>query len=317
MSASFAELFGWGGAQGNPRISVPIFASRAWVAPTDGIAIIRAMGAGGSGARGAYSTGGYSGGWGCRVVRVLKGQSIAVAIGAGGAAPMAIGPGNAGGDTAVTVGGVTYTAKGGPGGLQQASGTITVPAAPALPAGWHFGAAGARPGFIPGGFSGGAGVDILAQGNDATSSGSVASNTGGAGTGAGPVAQAGGAGHGGGALQGGLSALGQEPANPGPVADAMQGEWGISFFGGGGGAGATSGNGGAGGNGGNGGGGGGGYGGYGGRGGHGGGGGGGGGGGNVGSGAGGLGGGGGAGNNSAGAGGNGYVHIEFFADTGV
>ena len=290
MSAGFGELFGGGGGQGQPRISVPIFTSRTWTAPADGIAIIRAMGAGGSGGRGAGSgkaaTGGYSGAWGGRVVRILNGQAINVAIGAGGAAPSIEGPGAAGGATTVTVDGVTYTAPGGAGGLRAASGAVAPPVAPDLPAGWHFGAKSMRPGGVSNGATGGAGVDILMQGGDATSSASI-SGSGGGGTGSQSDDT-----FGGGAMPGGRAATGVlATTGDGAVFDASQGEWGISFFGGGGGG---SGSGGSGGNGG-------------------------GGGGSNGTtgGRGGIGGGGGGGGNTAGAGGDGYAHIEFFADFGV
>ena len=273
MSVDFTKLFGGGGAVLGPTLSTNFFESRTWVAPQDGIVIVRGMGAGGGGARGATSaTGGYSGSWGCKIVRVKKGDTVSVAIGAGGAAPSSIGNGTAGGDTVITIDGVQYIAYGGPGGVF--GGASAPPNGPSPSANWDFGAASVKPGRVPGGGStGGAGVDILAQGNNATTSDSTP-YSGGGGTGSKSVAQVGG-----GAMPGGKSALNSGPASPAVVFDASQGEWGISFYGGGGGV--------YGGNGGNGGGGGGG-GGYGGN------------------------GGGGGGN-----GGQGFAHLKFYADMGV
>jgi len=292
------------------RISYPIFNTKDWIAPADGLAIVRVMGAGGSGARGNGTAsylggGGYSGAWGCKIVRVTKGQVLSFIIGAGGAnQTMAATAGNNGGNSSVTINGVMYVAAGGAGGL---TGTNSdVPNAPALPSTWDFGAASVKPGWyygVTGGSAtGGAGVDILMQGNNATTSASI-NFSGGGGTGSPSDGTTGG-----GAGPSGVNALGQPDA--GSVFDASRGEWGISFFGGaggnssggnanggngGGGGGAPSGNGGNGGNGG-------------------------GGGGNSGGGAGSSYGGGGGGNSGgapSGNGGNGYAHIEFFPDTPV
>lgn len=296
MSAGFGELFGGASGNSQPRISVPIFTSRTWTAPADGVAILRAMGAGGGGSSQAAATGGGSAAWGCRVVRVLAGQQITFVIGAGGVSGTT---GADGGNTTITVGGTTYTAPGGKGGTGAATGTPVVPAPTPLPAGWHFGAVGVRPGAVSNSRTGGAGVDILAQGGDATTSNGL----GGGGTGA-----AGQGNNGGGAILGGRGdAFGRSSAGAGNYVDASRGEWGISFYGGGGGMSGTDGT--AGGNGGGGGGGtsnagaAGGYGG-------------GGGGGALAGGAGGLGGGSGGGSGAA-TGGNGYAHVEFFADLGV
>ena len=299
--ATLAQLMGIGsGAALAPSVSRPFFESGTFTVPNDGVVELRGMGAGGSGAKASTGspTGGYSGAWGAKLVRVNKGDTITVAIGAGGAAGAANANGNSGGATSLTVGGVTYSAPGGPGGVYAASGVPTVPNGPALPANWDIGAASVKPGAVAGA-TGGAGVDILAQGNNATSSASAV-NSGGGGTG-GPGAGT----NGGGALTGGKSISGLGPANPGVVEDASNGEWIISFYGGSGGSGSSGpgGNGGGGagsGAGGNGGGGG----------------------GSSGSngGAGGLGGGGGAngsGATLAGKGGDGFAVIHFAADLGI
>ena len=297
MSVDFTKLFGGGGAVFGPTLSTNFFESRTWTAPQDGIVIVRGMGAGGGGARGATATGGYSGSWGAKIVRVKKGDTISVAIGVGGAGRAGSdGNGTAGGNTTITVKGVQYIAYGGPGGVF--SGASAPPNGPSPSANWDFGAASVKPGWVSGGCTGGAGVDILAQGNNATTSASV-TNSGGGGTGSSGIGISGG-----GAMPGGKSALGSVPASPGGNFDASQGEWGISFYGGAGGAGSLAG-------GGNGGGGG-----VAGMGGNGG-----GGGGNGGSGTGGgggIGGGGGASNTgNGGNGGQGFAHLKFYADMGV
>ena len=287
------------------RISYPIFSSRTWTAPFDGLAIVRVMGAGGSGGQNSVTiptaTGGYSGAWGCKIVRVTAGQELTFIIGAGGT-PRAFSPalGIGGGNSSVTINGVMYVAAGGAGGSFNQT---TVPDAPALPNTWDFGAASVKPGIFPGGVTGGAGVDILMQGNNATTSASL-NGSGGGGTGGPSFSLAGGA-----MTPTGTNALGT--ADGGTGYDASRGEWGISFIGGsggrpgGGGGGNGGGGGGASGNGGNGGNGG--------------------GGGSsavipdisgagIGLGNGGLGGGGGS---NGGSGGDGYAHIEFFPDTPV
>ena len=244
MSIDFTKLFGeGGGALLGPTLSTNFFTSRTWIAPQDGIVIVRGMGAGGGGAgdvlSSAPATGGYSGSWGCKIVRVKKGDTISVAIGAGGAA------GQAGGDTIITINGVQYIAYGGPGGVF--GGTNAPPDGPSPSTNWDFGAASVKPGRVSGGATGGAGVDILAQGNNATTSDSVAAS-GGGGTGSKSSGTLGG-----GAMPGGKSAAGSGPTDPGIVFDASQGEWGISFYGGsGGGSGGYGGNGGIGGGGGSG-----------------------------------------------------------------
>ena len=225
MPVDFTKLFGNGGAVLGPTLSTNFFESRTWIAPQDGIVIVRGMGAGGGGARSYTSaTGGYSGSWGCKIVRVKKGDTIGVAIGAGGIGRHGTeGNGGPGGNTVITIGGVQYIAYGGPGGVALATGPL--PNGPSPSANWDFGAASVRPGWAAG-QTGGAGVDILAQGNNATTSASTL-YSGGGGTGA-----PGNGGGGGGAMSLGRSGLGSGPSNPAVTFDASQGEWGISFYGG-------------------------------------------------------------------------------------
>lgn len=284
--------------------SLNFVTARTWIAPQDGIVVVRGMGAGGSGAKGANATGGYSGSWGLKTVSIKKGDTVSVAPGAGGLPVSVTGShGNAGGNTIITINGVAYIAYGGPGGVYNSAAAL--PNGPAPSSNWDFGASSVRPGWIAGTMaSGGAGVDILAQGNNATTSGAVANDyTGGGGTGSPSVGGAGG-----GAI-GTASALGQSITglNPGIFFDAGNGEWGLSFYGGSGGPAGRSQAGWAGGNGGGGGG----SGTYGGApGGPGG-----GGGAGNGPGAGGYGGGGGATNNASyatGKGGDGFAHLKFF-----
>lgn len=287
--SKFTELFLAGGGKVlAPSLQTNFFTSRTWTAPQDGYIVVRAMGAGGGGARvsNGSGTGGYSGSWGAKALRVAKGDTVVVNIGAGGAGKTGTdGNGTAGGDTTIIVKGVTYTAYGGPGGL--ANSASTPPNGPSPSANWDFGAASVKPGWAAGAITGGAGVDILAQGNNATTSAST-NSSGGGGTG-GPSASV----QGGGAV-GTSSATGQPAANPPVYVDASGGDWGISFYGGSGGVSAgVGGNGGGGagvgvGTGGNGG---------------------------IGGGGGSV---GGSGNsNVGGKGGNGYAHLKFYADMGI
>ena len=310
--SNFTDIFpGGGGEILGPKLSVPFLQSSTWTAPQDGVLEMRAMGAGGGGAKQISSTGGYSGAWGAKAVRVRKGDVVTLVIGAGAPSTSVIGNGAAGGATTITHAGITRTAPGGPGGIGQESGVPVVPNGPALPVGdWDFGAASVKPGAVAG-VTGGAGVDILAQGDNATSSESV-DCSGGAGTG-GPGNGPGG----GGAFRFPVAmryadVSGRLSGAEGSYLDASDGEWVISFYGGSGGIGFGNGGNGGGGGGGDLGGGGGGNGGI-------------GGGGGAASGAansgnGGIGGGGGGNSTSAGytagAGGNGYACLHFYPDIG-
>ena len=82
--SKFTELFPNGGNVLSPTLQTNFFSSRNWVAPQDGVVVIRAMGAGGGGACGSNATGGYSGSWGAKSLRVSKGNTVVVSIGAGG-----------------------------------------------------------------------------------------------------------------------------------------------------------------------------------------------------------------------------------------
>ena len=304
--ARLARIAAGAGSRSPLKLSVPFFQSDTWTAPQDGVLEMRAMGAGGGGSQVASGsgTGGYSGAWGAKLVRVKKSDVVTVTIGAGGTGgPAANTNGSNGGACTIVVGGVTYTAPGGLGGRYAASGVPSLPAAPVLPTGWDIGAKSVKPGAAVGCRTGGAGVNILARAGDATTSASV-DTSGGGGTGAASSGV-----EGGGASPFGCSASGALPANPGVIERADNGEWVISFFGGGGGSNyGTGGNGGGGGGGG----------GTGGNGGSGGNGGGGGGGGGYGGGDGGFGGGGGcSGSGGGGSGGNGYACLHFYPDTGV
>lgn len=300
-SAVFPGVSGGGGAVLAPSLQTNFFTSRTWTAPQDGIIVVRAMGAGGGGARGSNATGGYSGSWGAKALRITKNTVVTVSIGAAGVGRSGTnGDGTAGGNTTVTVNGVTYTAYGGPGG--KFSSASALEDGPGPSSNWDFGAASVKPGWASGSVvTGGAGVDILAQGGNATTSASV-SGSGGGGTG-GPSEGS----VGGGAI-GTAAATGQVARNPPAFVDASGGDWGISFYGGSGGSsdpgpGGNGGGGGGGGSasgvtGGNGGGGGAGS--------------------SSSAGAGGLGGGGGgASTNTSGSGGKGFAHLKFYADMGL
>jgi hypothetical protein len=266
-------------AGGMLRLQYPIFETRTWTAPADGHAVVAIMSGAGGGARGASATGGYSASWATKALRVSKGQPLAVVIGAGGAAQAtANSNGNGGGDSSITIDGVTHSTPGGPGGVYVASGApITADGPISIDQWWDMAVASVRPGSVASGATGGAGVDILAQGNNATTSASITSG-GGGGTGAPSVGSTGG-----GALPGGLDALGS--ATRGSSVLIQSGLWMLPFWGGNGGD-VNGGNGGNGGGGGN----------YNG----------------ANTGRGGVGGGGGGG--SAGAGGKGYCCISFYPD---
>ena len=292
-----ARIAAGAGSRSPLKLSIPFLQSGTWTAPQDGVLEIRGMGAGGGGCwvTSGSGTGGYSGAWGAKLVRVKKSDVVTVTIGAGGTgSPSANTNGLNGGACTIAVGGVTYTAPGGLGGRYAASGGPVLPAAPVLPTDWDIGANSVKPGAAVGCRTGGAGVNILAQAGDATTSASV-NMSGGGGTGAASSSV-----DGGGASPFGRSASGALPTNPGVIERADNGEWVISFFGGSGSYdGSYGGNGGGGGDGG-----------YGGNGGD---------GGGSGSygGGGGIGGGGGGGGYEGGGGGNGYACLHFYPDTGV
>lgn len=206
------------------QLKIPVFSSRVIAVPFDATCIIRAMSAGGSGAAGATASGGYSGAWGSKTVEVKAGDLIDIIIGAGRTRPTVAGVGVNGGDTTVTVGGITYTLVGGWGGKVTVESVISMPDIDPL---WDYGARNMQPGVVAGGWTGGAGVDIFNQGGTATASRSVAGSGGG-----GTMYGSNGAFLGGGAQPDGSDALGRAPSNPPNYFDATDGEWGISFYGG-------------------------------------------------------------------------------------
>lgn len=117
---SFSEVFGGGGT---PNRHVHYLAqSQTVISRVQGWALIRCMGAAGSGARGTYPTGGSGGTVGVKKVRVNVGDSFVVTIPAGGAALSATGNGNAGGTLTITGPGVNITIPGGTGGVQGTGG---------------------------------------------------------------------------------------------------------------------------------------------------------------------------------------------------
>ena len=162
---NFTDLYG--GASAPPRVTLSIncHASRTFVAPQNGILHIRAVGAGGGGAGGNASTGcttgGYSGAWGVKMVRVKKDDVVTVSIGAGGSGGMK--DGASGGATTVSVGGNTYTAAGGPGGRHQ---SVSAPGPGPSPGGnWDFGQASSTPEWAAGTkATAGASVNLLSNG---------------------------------------------------------------------------------------------------------------------------------------------------------
>lgn len=223
MSVDFTKLFG-GGEGKYLAMQIPFFDSKAWTVPQDGIIIVRALGAGGGGTSGGTGdnnqTGGYSGSWGCKALSVTKGTVITVQIGAGGVWINNTSVG--GGNTVITIGTEQYIAVGGPNGVSGATGPL--PNGPSPSGNWDFGAASVRPGWLGHTPTGGAGVDIFAQGNNATTSLY--------GAGGGTMYSIGVAsGYGGGATPDGKSLSGMDDGAPECLSlDGMG--WGISFYGG-------------------------------------------------------------------------------------
>ena len=250
MTIGFQKAFGVGNT-GGIRLGFPIPSSRTWVAPADGLVVARCMAGAGSGANAGTNatgaaSGGYSASWALKVFRVLKGQSIPCVVGAGGAPVTVQGNGNAGNVSSITVAGVTHSVPAGPGGI-YAAGAPVIPDGPvSADTWWDLRVASVKPGLPntgSGAVTGGAGVDILAQGNNPTSSGS-GTQTGGGGTGSSGTASNA---RGGGALPGGLDVFNNIPASGnGTIVVIGETDWGISFYGGSGGPGGEGGNGGGG-----------------------------------------------------------------------
>ena len=157
----------------------------------DGVVVVHAVGAGGSGAACQVSTGGNSGAWGVYHIPVKAGDTVSVAIGSGGAVATwevdyLPGNGKKGGDTVITLkrGSVvieTMTVPGGNGGMGAfaTSGDvsrISPAAATAAPSGTHLvkGRPGSRAGYCAvytvttasyRGGTGGAGVPLMYDGD--------------------------------------------------------------------------------------------------------------------------------------------------------
>ena len=133
--ARLARIAAKAGSGPSVKLSVPFFQSGTWTAPRDGVLEMRGMGAGGGGCRVASGsgTGGYSGAWGAKLVRVKKSDVVTVTIGAGGTGSVSNANATDGGSCTIAVGGATYTAPGGLGGRYAASGVPVLPAAPVLP----------------------------------------------------------------------------------------------------------------------------------------------------------------------------------------
>lgn len=221
--------------------------SGTFTAPVDGWITTMQMGGGGGGGRSGSSgtaTGGSSAAWAGKLWRVKAGQTLTITVGAGGAYGASDGAaGGNGGATTITDGVTTVTSPGGLGGLASSvAAVLTGPNGGAAPTNADIGAAGSKSGncaAVGGARTGGAGVDLLAKGGNATRSGdatgafasgggSVAWHSGNAST-----ASTGGAGYGGPSIgaTAGLNAIG----DTGDVSSMTQpSPWGVPYFGGGG-----------------------------------------------------------------------------------
>lgn len=146
-------------------------------------------GAATSGATGVCGTGGNSGPWGVKLIRVAAGDVLAITIGAGGARPATSGSnGLQGGTTTVTLNGTTIiTAQGGEGGVYLgALGTANAPVPAATITGCDFWVPGIRAGSatVASGaqcYGGGAASDVFQNGTGRSPnapSGATASNGG-------------------------------------------------------------------------------------------------------------------------------------------
>lgn len=235
-----------------PKISRPYTTSGTFTAPANGWVTTMQMGGGGGGGRSGTSgtaTGGSSAAWAGKLWRVTAGQVLTITVGAGGAYGAADGAaGGAGGATTITDGVTTVTSPGGLGGLASAAAAaLTGPNGGAAPTNADIGAAGSKAGncaAVAGARTGGAGVDLLAKGGNATRSGDA---TGAFCSGGGSVAwhsdnasatPSAGAGYGGPSV-GNTAGPGLIPANPSGLSTdpnmslPTQSAWGIPYFGGG------------------------------------------------------------------------------------
>ncbi len=109
----------------------PIWSSGTFIAPVSAMYLVTAIGPGGSGAyaptgNGRAATGGGAGGLAQKKVRLNAGDTLTIAIGAGGVAPTVAGTnGSDGADTTITGPGVSLIARGGKGGKTRAAGVGT------------------------------------------------------------------------------------------------------------------------------------------------------------------------------------------------
>lgn len=219
--------------------------SGTFTAPANGWVATMQMGGGGGGGGGATATGGSSAAWAGKLWRVSAGQTLTITVGAKGLGAAALGTnGSDGGTTIITDGVSTVTTLGGKGGIGNATAIASIgPDGAAYPTGGDFGAGGSKAGntaAVNNSRTGGAGVDLMAKGANATRSGN---STAGFATGGGSVtwpsadaagSDTAGAGYGGPSIDtfggpdifGGISTAGTYMAR--------EGEWGIPYFGNGG-----------------------------------------------------------------------------------
>lgn len=193
MSISFNQAFGGTGSASLGGWAMPIFSSKSITFAQAGTVVLTVVGTGGGGAANGSNpaTGGNSAPWGRKKIKILAGDVLVIAIGAGGLKAAAIpGNGSQGSATTVTLNGSTImTVQGGEGGVYVTSGTASAPTPAATVTGADYWVPGVRAGSATGanGRSGGAAVDVLSNGtgrsadasNAETLGGSVGRNSGG------------------------------------------------------------------------------------------------------------------------------------------
>lgn len=171
-----------------------VFASKSITFTKAGWVRLAVQSAGGSGAAttgagGICATGGNSGPWGVKLIRVSANDVLAIALGAGGTRPATVGSnGLQGGTTTVMLNGATIiTAQGGEGGVYLGNvGTANAPVPVAAITGCDFWVSGIRAGSatVASGaqcYSGGAASDVLQSGmgrSPNASSGTIAGSGG-------------------------------------------------------------------------------------------------------------------------------------------
>lgn len=170
---------------------LPITSSTTWTAPKDGVVVTRQMGGGGGGAGdpdgSGCATGGGSAAWAEKRWSVTAGQTFTIVIGAGGNNGVRAN-GQDGSATTITSAGITVTTPGGKGGLFSATPAALTSPTGSAPINADFGASGVKSGntaAVAQAYTGGAGVDLYAQGANKTRSGdalATSSTTGGGST---------------------------------------------------------------------------------------------------------------------------------------